>query len=180
MLGNHCRNLGNYICRGLTLRLARFGVQPWMMNLCAAASAIGSGYFFFSHNILTALLFLFLNAVFDYMDGGISRARLSLWKTPPRYRTLSHVLSDKLSEVAIFFGMIKGKIVRWDIGLLAITTCLILTLFGRWVQHKGTFNLEHSLFDRADRFVVLLLFCSLRHFQLALSSKSEEGHLVRT
>jgi phosphatidylglycerophosphate synthase len=168
MLGNYCRNLGNYICRGLTPRLARLGMRPWMMNLCSVASAVGSGYFFFSHNIFPALLFLFLNAVFDYMDGGISRALLSIGKVSSRYRPLFHVLSDKLSEIAIFLGMIAGKIVRWDLGLLAITTCLILTLFGRWAQHKGTFNLERSLFDRTDRFVVLLLFCSLRHFQLAL------------
>ncbi|MBM3236820.1 hypothetical protein FJZ31_11065 [Candidatus Poribacteria bacterium] len=168
MLGNYCRNLGNYICRGLTPRLARFGIQPWMMNLCSVASAVGSGYFFFSHNILSALIFLFLNAVFDYMDGGISRALLSVGKAFSRYRPLFHVLSDKLSDVVIFWGMIAGKIVRWDLGLLAITTSLILTLFGRWVQHKRLFNLERSLFDRADRFIVLLLFCSLGRFQLAL------------
>lgn len=168
MLSNYCRNLGDYVCRWLTPRLARFGMQPWMMNLCAVASAVGSGYSFFSHNILPALLFLSLNAVFDYMDGGISRELLSLGKQPSRYHTLFHVLSDKLSEVAIFLGMITGKLVRWDLGLLAITTCLILTLLGRWVRHKGLFNLERSLFDRTDRFIVLLLFCSLGHFQLAL------------
>jgi hypothetical protein len=102
------------------------------------------------------------------MDGGISRALLSLGKRTSRYGTSFHVWADKLSEVAIFSGMIAGNIVRWDLGLLAIATCLILTLFGRWVQHKGLFNLDRSLFDRTDRLVVLLLFCSLGRFQLAV------------
>jgi phosphatidylglycerophosphate synthase len=148
--------------------MARSGMQPWMMNLCAVASAFASGYFFFSHNILLALLCLFFHGVFDYMDGGISRALLSLGKRTSRYGTSFHVWADKLSEVAIFSGMIAGNIVRWDLGLLAIATCLILTLFGRWVQHKGLFNLDRSLFDRTDRLVVLLLFCSLSRFQLAV------------
>lgn len=168
MLGNYGRALGDYVCRGLTPRLARFGMRPWMMNLCAVAAAIGSGYFFFSHHVLPALLLLFLNAVFDYMDGGILRALLSLGKTSSRYRSLFHVLADKASEIAIFSGMIAGKIIPWDLGLLAIITCLILTLFGRWVQHKGLFNLDRSLFDRTDRFAVLLLFCSLGYFRLAV------------
>lgn len=168
MLSNYCRNIGNYVCRKLAPGLANLGVRPWMMNLCSVASAIGSAYFFFYHNILPALLFLSLNAVFDYMDGAISRALLSLGKTLSYYRTIFHILSDKLSEVVIFSGMIAGNIVRWDLGLLTIATCLILTLSGRWVQHRGLFNLEGSFFDRADRVVALLLFCSLGLFRLAL------------
>lgn len=139
-----------------------------MMNLCAVASAVASGYFFFSHNILLALLCLFFHGVFDYMDGGIWRALLSLGKRASHYGTSFHVWADKLSEVAIFSGMIAGNIVRWDLGLLAITTCLILTLFGIFVQRRGLFNLESSWFDRADRFVVLFMFCLLGYFQLAL------------
>jgi len=168
MLGDYCRDLADYFCRGLTLRLARWGAQPWMMNLCSVTSAAVSGYLFFSHSIFLALVLLLLSVVFDYMDGGISRALLSLGKKSSRYGTLFHALADKLSEVAIFSGMIAGKILRWDLGLLAIITCLILTLFGRWVQHKGLFDLKRSLFDRADRFVVLFLFCTLRYFQLAV------------
>lgn len=168
MLGHYGRALGDYVCRGLTLRLARFGIRGWMMNLCAVACAIGSGYFFLSHKIFPALLLLFVNGIFDYMDGGISRAMLSLGKKSSRYRTVFHTLSDKLSEVAIFLGMIGGKVVRLDLGLLAIASCLILTLYGRWVQYKALFSIERSLFDRTDRFAVLLLFCSLGYFHLAV------------
>jgi phosphatidylglycerophosphate synthase len=73
MLGDYCRKLGDCVCRRLTLRLAGLEMQPWMMNLYAVASAVASGYFFFSHNTLLALLCLFFHGIFDYMDGGISR-----------------------------------------------------------------------------------------------------------
>lgn len=168
MLGNYCRSLGNYVTGGITPQLARFGIQPWMMNLCCVVSAIGSGYFFFSNNIKSALVFLFFNGLFDYMDGAISRSALSFGREPSRYDPILHILADKVSEIAIFGGMTTGKIIRWELGLLAIATCLLLTVVGRWVEHKGIFNLERSWFDRADRFVILLVFCSLRHFQAAV------------
>ncbi len=168
MLGNYCRSLGNYISRSFAPRFAHFGIQPWMMNLCCVASAVGSGYFFFSSKIGLALTFLFLNGIFDYMDGAITRVLLSSGKKSFRYSDVFHILADKASEVAIFSGMIAGKIVRWDLGFFAITTCLLLTLIGKWAEYKGLFNLEHSWFDRADRFVVLLIFCSLGYFQLAV------------
>lgn len=167
MLGNYCRNLGNYVCQGLTLRLARSGIKPWMMNLCCVTTAIGSGYFFFSGKIGLALILLFFSGVFDYLDGAITRVLLSWGRSSSCQGALFHILADKVSEVAIFVGMSAGELIGWDLGLLAISTCLILTLFGRYVQHKELFDLEHSLFDRADRFVVLLMFCLLGYFKLA-------------
>lgn len=168
MLGKYCRDLGNYLFRGLTPLLARLGIQTWMINLCAVVCAIGSGYFFFANKIALALSFLFAEQIFDYMDGGIRRARVSLRMKPFRYRLLCHVLADKLSELVIFSGMIAGSLVRIDLGLFTVFSGLILTIFGRWIQYKGLFDLKNSLVDRTDRFAVLLILCPLRHFQLAL------------
>jgi hypothetical protein len=168
MLGNYCRSLGNYLCRDTVLRLAHLEVRSWMMNLPEVLSALACGYFFFSQNLALAMICLFLNGVFDYLDGGISRARLALGKPLQNAGTTLHILADKISEVVIFSGMIAGKYAHGYLGMLAIMTCLLLTITGLWLQHKNWFDLEDSLFDRADRLIVLLLLCSFGYFNLSL------------
>jgi len=148
--------------------MANLEIQPWMMNLCAFISAVISGYFFSTRKILPALLVFIPNQWFDYMDGGVYRSRISLGMPVSQYRKLLHILSDKLSEIAIFLGIIIGKFTHWKLGLLAMTTSLVITLLGRWVYYKGLFDLKHSIFDRTDRFAILAIFCALGHFQLAL------------
>lgn len=168
MLGNYCRKLGDYVCRRQTQLLVNLGVQSWVANLCAVVSAFASAYFFYYHNVLPALLFLVLNGVFDYMDGAISRTSPATVKISPRYKVIFHVFSDKLSDVLIFSGMVSGKLVSLQMGVFVIISGLTLTILGRWLQHEGLFTLERSLFDRTDQLVVLLIFCSLKFFTLAL------------
>ena len=168
MLGNYCRDLGDYFSQKFSLALARFGAQTWIINLCAIVCAVGSSYFFISHNLYLALFMLFLNHAFDYMDGSIDRAKKYLGINSFRYRTIFHVLSDKLSEIIIFLGMIFGGYIRWELGLIGIVTCLILTMLGRWVYRKTVFDLSQSLFDRSDRLFVILLLCLMRQYNFAL------------
>lgn len=168
MLGNYCRSWGNYVCRGTVLRLARLEIQPWMINLSEVLSAFACGYFFFSQNLTLAMTCLLLNGVFDYLDGGVSRARLTLGKPLQNAGKTFHILADKISEVVIFSGMIAGKFAYWYLGTVAIMTCLLLTITGLWLQNKNWFDLENSLFDRADRLIALLLLCSFGYFNLAL------------
>jgi hypothetical protein len=167
MLGNHCRDLGDLIFQKFSTKLANLGAKTWMMNIFAIISILGSFYFFISYNILHiynirnphyyGLIMLFFNHLFDYFDSGLDRARRFLHKKPFRYRKLFHITTDKLSETIFFSGLALGGYVPWRNSIYAISTCILITLVGIWVKHKRVFDLDRSLFDRADRFFVIFI-----------------------
>jgi len=158
MLSNYCRDLGDALLQKLNLYLARLGAQTWMMNIFGIVSIVGSVYFLIKYKVIIALILLCINHVFDYMDSGIDRARRDFGKHSFRYRRIFHITTDKLSEIIFFSGLALGGYVYWKHALLAISTCLAITIVGRWVNYKRVFDLNQSLFDRADRLFVLLGF----------------------
>lgn len=168
MLGNFCRSCGDYVCGRIALRLAHLEIPQWMINFSQVSFAVACGFFLLSKNLTLAIICLFLSGVFDYLDGGVARARLSLGKPLKSSGTLRHVLTDKISEIIIFSAMIAGKFAYWPLGMAAIITCLLLTVTGVWLRNKNLFELEDSLFDRADRIIALLLLCSFGFFNLVL------------
>lgn len=164
MLGSYCRDLGDYILGDFSLRLARFGIQTWMMNLCALIFALGSSYslyFFNKHYIYIPLILLFITYIFHYMDCSISDARHFYGKHSTRYHEILYNLSDILSEVIFFSGFALSKYVTWRYSIVVMATYTVLTTLGILVYNKRVFDLDESYFDRSDRFIILAVFLIL-------------------
>jgi hypothetical protein len=167
MFGNYCRDLGESIFQKFSTKLANLGAKTWMMNIFAIISILGSFYFFISYNILHiynirnphyyGLIMLFFNHLFDYLDSGLDRARRFLHKKPFRYRKLFHIITDIISEITFFSGLALGGYVQWINSIFAISTCILNILIGRWMSYERIFDLDKSLFDRADRFFVIFI-----------------------
>jgi hypothetical protein len=167
MLSNYCRDMGDFIFQKFSMKLAMLGAKTWMMNIGAIFSILCAFFFLIYYRIphiygiantyKIALMMLFFNHFFDYMDSGVDRARRFLHKRPFRYRKIFHITTDKLSEIILFSGLALGRYIQWKHSIFAISTCILITLVGRWVNYKRVFDLDRSLFDRADRFFVIFI-----------------------
>ena len=156
----------------LTLIAKRFTiVSPDFLTWCALVFSVIAGLFFYFSNptselqnfyLLFAVLFVFLNGLFDAIDGKVAKLTN---KTSARGDFLDHAL-DRYADVFMVGALAVSSWCRPPIGLLAIIGVLLTSYMGTQAQAIGHKRDYSGLLGRADRLVLLLIFPIIQHVVL--------------
>jgi archaetidylinositol phosphate synthase len=159
----------------LTLIAKRFTiVSPDFLTWCALVFSVIAGLFFYFSNptselqnfyLLFAALFVFLNGLFDAIDGKVAKLTN---KTSARGDFLDHAL-DRYADVFMVGALAVSSWCRPPIGLLAIIGVLLTSYMGTQAQAIGHKRDYSGLLGRADRLALLLVFPIIQHLVLGLS-----------
>jgi len=156
----------------LTLIAKRFTVMnPDLLTWCALLFSVIAGVFFYFSNqtselqnffLLFATLFVFLNGLFDAIDGKVAKLTN---KTSARGDFLDHAL-DRYADVFMVGALALSPWCRPPIGLLAIVGVLLTSYMGTQAQAIGYKRDYSGLLGRADRLVLLIIFPIIQHIIL--------------
>ncbi len=156
----------------LTLIAKRFTiVSPDFLTWCALVFSVIAGLFFYFSNqaselqnffLLFAALFVFLNGLFDAIDGKVAKLTN---KASARGDFLDHAL-DRYADVFMVGALAVSSWCRPPIGLLAIVGVLLTSYMGTQAQAIGHKRDYSGLLGRADRLVLLLVFPIIQHVVL--------------
>ncbi len=149
-------------------------INPDLLSWCALLFSLVAGMFFFFSNpsserqnffLLFAVLFVFLNGLFDAIDGKVAKLT---FKASARGDFLDHVL-DRYADVFMVGALALSPWCRPPIGLLAVVGVLLTSYMGTQAQAVGYKREYSGLLGRADRLVLLLIFPVVQHLVLGVS-----------
>ncbi|HDO19507.1 MAG TPA: CDP-alcohol phosphatidyltransferase family protein [Thermoplasmatales archaeon] len=148
---------------------AFLSLSPNAITWLSLIFALLAGIFFFFSNpnterfdyfLCIASLFVFLNGMFDAIDGKVAKLtrRESLVGD-----FLDHAI-DRYSDVLMVAGLSLSPWCRSEIGVLAIAGVLLTSYMGTQAQAVGYGRMYRGLLGRADRLTLLIIFPVLQHF----------------
>ncbi|MBU0497788.1 MAG: CDP-alcohol phosphatidyltransferase family protein [Candidatus Thermoplasmatota archaeon] len=149
-------------------------INPDVFSIIALICAGLGGFFFYQSSpeqelqnsyLFLAVLFVFLNGLFDALDGKI--AKLSN-RTSKRGDFIDHAL-DRYADVLIIGGLALSQWIRPSIGLLALIGVLLTSYMGTQAQAVGYQRVYAGLLGRADRLALLMIIPILQHITLSIS-----------
>lgn len=149
-------------------------VNPDVLTWLALLFAVLSGIFFYfssselellNYFLFFAALFVFLNGLFDAIDGKVAKITN---KTSLRGDFLDHAL-DRYADVFMVGGLALSSWCRPSIGLLAVIGMLLTSYMGTQSQAIGHKRDYSGLLGRADRLVLLMTFPIGQHIALYYS-----------
>jgi archaetidylinositol phosphate synthase len=149
-------------------------INPDLLTWCALLFSVIAGVFFYFSNpaselqnffLLFAVLFVFLNGLFDAIDGKVAKLT---HKASTRGDFLDHVL-DRYADVFMVGALALSSWCRPPIGLLAIVGVLLTSYMGTQAQAVGHKRDYSGLLGRADRLVLLIVFPIIQHLGLGFS-----------
>jgi archaetidylinositol phosphate synthase len=159
----------------LTLIAKRFTiVSPDFLTWCALVFSVIAGLFFYFSKpvselnnffLLFAALFVFLNGLFDAIDGKVAKLTNT---ASARGDFLDHAL-DRYADVFMVGALALSSWCRPPIGLLAVIGVLLTSYMGTQAQAIGYKRDYSGLLGRADRLALLLVFPIIQHLVLGLS-----------
>ena len=146
-------------------------VNPDVFTWISVVFAFIAGLFFFFSSpdaepfnfyLYFAALFVFLNGLFDAMDGKIAKIANKVSK---RGDFLDHAL-DRYADVFIVGGLALSAWCDLRIGFLAIVGMLLTSYMGTQSQAVGHKRDYSGLLGRADRIVLLMITPLIQHILL--------------
>ena len=152
-------------------------VNPNVLSWLAFAVAVGAGLAFYLATpafLLLATLLLFLNALFDALDGKVAKLA---GRTSRRGDFLDHVL-DRYADIFMIGGIALGHYGNAVVGLFAILGVLLASYMGTQAQAVGLGRDYAGVMGRADRLAILFFAAWIQ--LLADPAGSGGGPLVYT
>lgn len=148
----------------LAHRVADAGITPNQISLFSLIFAVLSGIFYyysFSNPflVLAGAFMVFLNSVFDAIDGLMARY---LKTAGPKGDFIDHVI-DRYADVIIICSIFFAGHVQWQIGVIAIVGVLITSYLGTQAQALHLGRYYGGIMGRADR-LLLIMAASLIYF----------------
>ena len=142
-------------------------VLTWVSLIFAV---IGGLFFYFSspelelinYYLFGAAFFIFLNGLFDAIDGKVAKLNNSASKMGD---FLDHAI-DRYADVFIVGGLALSPWCDTRIGLLAISGMLLTSYMGTQAQAIGYKRVYSGLLGRADRLVLLMIAPIIQHILL--------------
>jgi len=150
-------------------------VNPNVLTWISLIFAIFAGVFFYFSSpkeeftnfyLYGAVIFVFLNGLFDAVDGKVAKLTN---KASKKGDFLDHAL-DRYADVFMVGGLALSPWCRYPgIGLLAIVGVLLTSYMGTQAQAIGYKREYSGLLGRADRLVLLMIAPIIQHIMLFYS-----------
>ncbi len=135
--------------------IAATGVSPDLLSILSLLFAALAGLIFAIADpelLLLAGFLVAINAILDTVDGILARV---IGTASRRGDFLDHVI-DRYADMFIICGIIFGRYVRWEIGLLAIIGILLTSYMGTQAQAVGLGRIYGGIAGRADRLLLVI------------------------
>jgi len=164
-------------------------INPNALTWISLIFAFIAGLFFFfsspklesiNYYLFGAALFVFLNGLFDAIDGKVAKLTN---KASKRGDFLDHAI-DRYADVFMVGGLALSSWCDTRIGLLAIVGMLLTSYMGTQAQAIGHKRDYSGLLGRADRLVLLMISPIIQHllihynFQMPLNFSLLEWVLI--
>jgi archaetidylinositol phosphate synthase len=142
-----------------------------VISWLAFVFSVAAGFFFYisspenellSYYLFFASFFIFLNGLFDAVDGKIAKLTKT---TSDKGDFLDHAL-DRYADVFIVGGLALSAWCDIKIGFFAIIGMLLTSYMGTQAQAVGYKRVYAGLLGRADRLVLLMITPILQHILL--------------
>jgi len=149
-------------------------IPPDVFTWFSLVFAFVAGVFFYvsdsgtelgTYFLFYASLFVFLNGLFDALDGKVAKLAK---KASKRGDFLDHAI-DRYADVFMVGGLALSTWTRPWIGLAAIVGMLLTSYMGTQAQAVGQKRDYSGLLGRADRLVLLMIFPIIQHMILRTS-----------
>jgi len=153
------RHVADAVLDPIARRLAH--VSPDALSWAALVSAAFAGTFFLFRGgwaLGLAALFVFLNGLFDALDGKVAKMT---GKASRRGDFLDHVL-DRYADVLMLGGLAIGPYCPVWLGLLAVIGVLLTSYMGTQAQAVGAGRDYRGILGRADRLLILIIAAALQ------------------
>jgi len=146
-------------------------INPNALTWISLIFAVIAGLFFYlsspgleliNYYLIGAALFIFLNGLFDAIDGKVAKLTNSTSKMGD---FLDHAI-DRYADVFIVGGLALSPWCDMRIGLLAISGMLLTSYMGTQAQAIGYKRDYSGLLGRADRLVFLMIAPIIQHIIL--------------
>jgi len=146
-------------------------INPNALTWISLIFAVIAGLFFYlsspeleliNYYLIGAALFIFLNGLFDAIDGKVAKLNNSASKMGD---FLDHAI-DRYADVFIVGGLALSPWCDTRIGLLAISGMLLTSYMGTQAQAIGYKRVYSGLLGRADRLVLLMIAPIIQHILL--------------
>ncbi len=150
--------------------------NPNIVSGIALSFALAAGIAFYvsymAHWLLIlAVLFTFLNALFDALDGKIARLTA---KSSAKGDFLDHVL-DRYADIFILGGIALSPYCNQLIGMIAVLGVLLLSYMGTQAQAVGCKREYGGILGRADRLILLIIVPIVQFIFLAFIPDGKIG-----
>jgi phosphatidylglycerophosphate synthase len=152
------RGRSSIIAEPMAAAAERLGISPNQLSLLSLLSAAAAALLYYLSPsevelLYAAALMVFLNALFDLMDGALARrtGRAGL-----RGDFLDHVI-DRYADTAIIAGIVFAGYTPWPIGLLAAVGVLLTSYIGTQAQALRLGRHYGGMMGRADRLIVIII-----------------------
>lgn len=168
MIGKLVKAFGDRYFSPVNKTCSRLGVTKAQVNLleiaagCAAGIAYAAGWAWAGWALLVAHGFL------DYLDGGTRRTRERSMKGYRLWGWDTHVIADKIGDVAVCVGLALGGLADPWLALLALASSVGVTVFGQLLKRRGLIYLPASIFERADKVLTILVIGPVAGYSVAL------------
>ncbi len=136
-------------------------VNPNTISWIAFLCAVFAGVFFWLGDITSlffALVFLVLNSVLDALDGKVAKIT---GKASMKGDFLDHVL-DRYADIFIVGGILLSPSYNTILAFFAIIGVLMTSYLGTQAMAVGAGRDYGGIIGRADRLVILMLFCLIQ------------------
>ncbi len=139
----------------------KIGLTPNSLTALAVLSAIASGIFFWRGEIILGVIFMFVNAFVDMLDGATARAG-NIGTTFGGI--LDHVF-DRYSEFFILAGIAMSKLVHPGWALFALFGMIIASYTRAAAESMGKIeNCAVGFMGRLEKFILIIIGALLEHF----------------
>ncbi len=136
-------------------------IEPNTLSWIAFLCAVFAGVNFWLGTIwtlLVALIFLALNALLDALDGKVAKMTGKASKSGD---FLDHVL-DRYADIFIIGGIMLSPTYNGTLAFLALIGVLMTSYLGTQAMAVGAGRDYGGIMGRADRLVILMLFCVIQ------------------
>jgi archaetidylinositol phosphate synthase len=136
-------------------------VHPNTISWIAFLCAVFAGVFFWFGDITSlffALVFLILNSFLDALDGKVAHVT---GKASMKGDFLDHVL-DRYADIFIVGGILLSPSYNTVLAFFAIIGVLMTSYLGTQAMAVGAGRDYGGVMGRADRLVILILFCLIQ------------------
>ena len=155
-------------------------MNPNVLTWISLVFAFIAGLFFYfsspdfesiNYYLFGAALFVFLNGLFDAIDGKVAKLAN---KASKKGDFLDHAI-DRYADVFMVGGLAMSSWCDMRIGLLAIVGMLLTSYMGTQAQAIGNKRDYSGLLGRADRLVLLMISPIIQHIILHYSFQMPLG-----
>ncbi len=147
------------IVQPIIIFFAKMKIHPTVFTTIGLLLSIATGVFLGLDNFLAAFILIWIAGTMDFLDGGVAR----YLKLDSKKGSFLDSVADRLSDIAVFGGLIWSEPVDGITGTIMVGAALMISYVRAKGESVGVQRMAIGIMERAERLIclTLLLFIAL-------------------